>query len=338
MIDGPTPNHHFEASTEGTGKGLLAAACAFPAIGRELDINAQKESEAEWRKALTSAFISGSSHFLLDNMYNPLGWDDVPQEVNSGTLAAAWTLRYWKDRLLGGNKEVRIRIQTVFMSTGNNVFFSKELDRRLNRIELLTPCENPSLRTGFKHDPLIDWARTNRRKLLEACLTLCQRWIADGMPKGTEVAGSYENYVRVMGGILGSIGVDGFLKNRAKKVATNPETARWSALVEVWRATHGVGNVSAADLIAMIGKDVPLAEHFFEVLGEGTDLSRKQRLGKALVRVEGRVYHEWRIVRSETKTSTGNCCFRLQDPKIKEQKEDGENHPDHDDVDDGTPY
>ena len=91
MIDGPTPPHHFTASTEGTGKGLCASACSYPYLGRELDINVQKESEAEWRKALTSFFMSGGSHYFIDNMYNPPGWDDVPRDVDSGGLAAAWT-------------------------------------------------------------------------------------------------------------------------------------------------------------------------------------------------------------------------------------------------------
>ena len=104
MIDGPTPNHHFEAATEGTGKGLCAAAAAFPAQGREVDLNPQKESEAEWRKALTSAFMSGVPYYLIDNMYNPLGWDDIPMPIDSGTLAMAWTTRFYRDRILGGNK------------------------------------------------------------------------------------------------------------------------------------------------------------------------------------------------------------------------------------------
>ena len=314
MIDGPTPNHHIEASTEGTGKGLLAAATAFPALHREIDLNPQKESEAEWRKAITSALVSGCSHFLIDNMYNPAGWDNVPMDLDSGTLAMAWTARYWRDRLLGGNREVRIRVQTVFMSTGNNVSFSRELDRRLVRIELMAPCENPSQRTGFKHDPLLDWARENRRALTMACLTLCQRWIADGMPAGTEVAGSYSNYVRVMGGILGACGVEKFLENGVRKTARSPEVERWKMLVEEWLLLHQEKLVSTGQLRTMIAGNEGLSERFHDVLGDGSELSQRQKLGRALNRIEGRVCGDRRIVRSKATTDNKTALWKLQDP------------------------
>jgi hypothetical protein len=262
MIDGPTPNHHFTASTEGTGKGLCAAACAFPSLGREMDLNPQKASEAEWRKALTSAFVSGCTHYVIDNMSNLPSWDQTPMPVDSGTLAMAWTVRYWRDRLLGGNKEVRIKVQTVFMSTGNNVAFSRELERRIVPIELLAPSENPSLRTGFKHDPLIDWARRQRRQLVQACLTLCRHWIAQGMPSGRHRMGSYESYARVLGGILGACGTDTFLANRTRRVVANPEAERWKALVQQWHRRRGTSLVSTADLYELIHADDPLEERF----------------------------------------------------------------------------
>ena len=72
LIDGPTPLHLFEASTEGTGKGKLAKLCAYPALGKVPSSTPQKEDEAEWRKALTTALMAGSSHIFIDNMYMPV--------------------------------------------------------------------------------------------------------------------------------------------------------------------------------------------------------------------------------------------------------------------------
>jgi hypothetical protein len=329
MIDGATPNHHFGASTEGTGKGLLAAACAFPALGREIELTPQKENEAEWRKALTSSFMSGATHFFLDNI--------TLCPLDSGTLAAAWTVRFWRDRILGGNKEARAKVQTVFISTGNNVIFSRELDRRTVSIELLAPRENPSLRTGFKHDPLIDWARANRRTLVEACLTLVRRWIADGMPPGGQAMGSYGNYARVMGGILGSCGVEKFLANRARRVAANPEAARWNLLVSEWYRLRQTTLISTAELWDLIMGLEGLGERFHDLLGDGGHLSQKQRLGKALERAEGRVFtatvektpSEWRLVRSDATTANKTALWRLQDPKVRleEDSEDEDHEP-----------
>jgi hypothetical protein len=316
LIDGSTPDHHFTASTEGTGKGLCAAACAFPSLGRELDLHSQKEDEAEWRKALTSAFVAGGSHYFIDNMYNPLGWDDIPRDVDSGTLAMAWTTRYYSDRLLGGNKNARIKVLTVFMSSGNNVMFSRELKRRLVLIELVAPCENPSALTGFKHDPLLGWARENRLALTRACLLLCRHWIVEGMPAGDQVMGSFEVYARTMGGILGACGVEGFLANRPQAIARDAEADRWCGLVAEWHKVHQTGPVTTAELWKLIGENAALADSFSDLLGDGKPNSQKTKLGKALDRSEGRVWGDWRVTRCKAEARTGVALWRLRDPSL----------------------
>ena len=315
MIEGPTPNHHFSASTEGTGKGLCAYACAFPALGRELDFSPQKESEAEWRKALTSAFLSGANYFFIDNIINPVGWEDMLLPIDSGTLAMAWTVRYYRDRILGGNREYRAKINTIFMSSGNNVMFSRELIRRIVKIELITETENPSLRTGFKHDPLLDWALEHRHELVQSCLTLCRHWISEGRPPGSQVMGSYSNYVQTIGGILGACGVEGFLANRPQAVISDPDGIRWKSLVEEWYVSYQRTLVSTAELWTMILKNPELSESFYEILGKDSDNSQKTKLGKALRARENRIYGSWRIVRSLAQTGNKTALWRLQDPK-----------------------
>jgi hypothetical protein len=310
MIQGPTPNHHFTASTEGTGKGLCAAACAFPYLGRQPDLTAQKETEAEWRKAFTSHAMSGAPFFFVDNMYNPKGWDDVPLPVDSGTLAMAWTSLYYVDRILGGNKEARIKILSIFMSAGNNVDFSRELRRRLVLIELMALDEIPSLRTGFKHDPLMTYAAENRLELTKACLTLCRHWIAEGRPLGTQVMGSYESYVQTMGGILGACGVDGFLANQPKAVKRDPESGRWRMLVEQWNESGGSPSTTA-DLWKLINSKSGLTELFAERLGTGGEQSQKIRLGKALEMHEGRVWGEFRVTRAQFKAANKGIVWKL---------------------------
>jgi hypothetical protein len=84
LIRGPTPFHMFEAPTEGSGKGLLAGVCALPAIGGPLESVPQKEDNAEWRKALTSALLSGRSHVYIDNMYTPMDWKRETYRVWAG--------------------------------------------------------------------------------------------------------------------------------------------------------------------------------------------------------------------------------------------------------------
>jgi Domain of unknown function (DUF3854) len=311
MIPGPTPLHLFEASTEGTGKGKLANACASPSLNHDLVSTSQKECEAEWRKAITTALIPGPSHVFIDNMHNPKGWDDTPVAVDSASLALALTQPYWQDRILGGNTEVRLKVACIWMASGNNVEWSKELARRIVTIRLVAPTENPSERTGFRHDPLEVWIVEHRIELLRACLILCQNWIAAGRPPGQQTMGSYESYARVVGGILEAAGIPGFLQNRAKVTGKDRESTRWPALVAAWQGQRGRRLTSGGDLWEIVTGDPELALAFADILGDGKELSQKQRLGRQLAKQQDRVWGEFRIVRGSAKTLTGSPLYRV---------------------------
>jgi hypothetical protein len=333
MIDGPTPLHAFEAATEGTGKGKLAKACAYPSTGYELNSSPQKENEAEWRKAITTALMSGRSHIFFDNMYNPLGWDNAPLPIDSASLASALTQPVWTDRILGGNTETAIPIRCVWMASGNNVEWSRELTRRKVPIRLVANVENPSERKpeDFTHYPLEDWMASNRVALLRAGLILCQHWIAEGRPDGKQVMGSYEHYARVMGGILGAAGVAGFLANRGGEKGKNRESIRWPALIAAWHKDYGSLATSTGQLYDLIfgeptkgghvGGDPELQIAFADILGDGKELSQKQRLGNALAKQEDRVWGTFRIQRSATLGSGGLVLYRLVDPALEPDAE-----------------
>lgn len=325
LIDGPTPDHHIEASTEGTGKGLLAQACLMPSIGSDPALTTPKEDDAEWRKLLTTVFMRGASYLILDNMANvvdPFTGDS--RLVDSPSLASALTGTRWVDRKLGGNTEVNVLIRAVFASTGNNVEWSRELRRRLAPIQLLTPCEDPSSRTDFRHDPLLDWVRANRRELVRAALVLIRRWFDDGCPEGRQVMGSFERYARVMGGILGSIGVEGFLANRKAVSAHDRERARWAMLTEAWAKQHATLPVRAKDLVDLISDNQSLSDLFADIVGEGSDLSKGQRMGRAIRRNINRVCGDWRIITAGGHRTANVGLYKLCDPKEEIEEEESD--------------
>lgn len=323
LINGPTPLHLFEASTEGTGKGKLANACAFPALGRDLHSTAQREDEGEWRKSITTALLPGPGHIYFDNMYNPRLWDGSMVPIDSANLALALTQPEWRDRILGGNREARIKIRCTWMASGNNVEWSKELIRRVVPIRLIAPTENPSERTGFKHDPLERWAAANRVALLRACLTLCRNWLVEDRTPGRQVMGSYEEYARVLGGILDAACVPGFLANRKRGMGKDRESLRWAALVEVWAREIGAVTTAASHLYDIIVANRDLNISFADIMGEGKELSQKQKLGNALQKQLGRVWGNHRIIRSAQKGTGGTVRYRLvpKDTLIDEEPE-----------------
>jgi hypothetical protein len=267
MIDGPTPNHAVSAPArgEGTGKGLLIQTACVPALG-EVESSPETGDKEEIRKVLLAA--------VLENA--PVVWfDNIQAEVNSGVLAAVLTARNWIDRILGKSKRFRGRVLTTWCIAGNGLRYSREIRRRTVTIGLDANMPGAWTRTGFRHE-LPRWALENRAALIRACIILVQNWIRQGCPAGTRVLGSYEDWARVMGGILEAAGIEGFLENRDEQSEeTDREAQRWTPFADNWWNVYGTTPVTAKDLLH-------LADHIMADDGK-TERSRVTRLGRLLM-------------------------------------------------------
>ena len=208
MIDGPTPVHDVDSPTAGTGKGKLLNACAYPFLGHDVPTMAAAKDDDEWRKRITTSLMNGNTHLVIDN---------VNHELDSGSLASAFTQPVWEDRTLGANRQVKIPIRTIWGITANNIKMSQELARRSLWIRLDANVEKPWERTEFKHKNLMGWARVNRDALATAAITFIRAWIDRGMTLyDWRTKGSYESWAGVMGGILDAVGIPGFLENETE--------------------------------------------------------------------------------------------------------------------------
>lgn len=208
LVDGPTPVHTVDSPTAGTGKGKLLNACAFPFLGHDVSTMAAAKEDDEWRKRITTSLMSGSTHLVIDN---------VNHELDSGSLASAFTQPVWEDRTLGANREVKIPIRTIWGITANNIQMSQELARRCVWIRLDANVEKPWERSEFKHKNLIGWARANRDQLATAAITFIRAWVDQGMPLyDKRTKGSYEAWAGIIGGILEAVGIPGFLENETE--------------------------------------------------------------------------------------------------------------------------
>ncbi len=248
MIDGPTPLHLVDAPMPGSGKGLAVAAALIPALGKEpVSYPGKGENDEEWRKQLTSCLVGGTPAVVFDNLTGIL---------NAPALAIALTETVYGDRILGVTGNAQIPVRVTWAATANNVSLGDDIIRRTVWTRLDANQEDPSKRTGFKHENLKVWAKQNRDALLTALVTLVNKWIADGMPayKG-RAKGSYEAWCNVIGGILQSAGIDGFLANDddLRKVAFNQGDAI-GEFVEEWARQFGETRVTTTDLF-------PLASH-----------------------------------------------------------------------------
>ncbi len=225
-IDGPTPMALVSATQPGTGKSKLLDVVSIITTGNEGVFTTASRDEEEWQKKLLAT--------LLRN--NPLTvFDNLSTQFSSGELCAALTAPTYSGRPLGRTEIIDLPVRTTWAATGNNISVDGEVGRRSYWITLDAKTDNPAGRTGWKHDPLTLWVKGHRAELIVAMLTLCRSWFANGCPApaSNPIMGSYEDWVRVVGGTLENAGVKGFLANAAAKAAdADPDSTNWRSLLE----------------------------------------------------------------------------------------------------------
>ncbi|HZQ03697.1 MAG TPA: hypothetical protein VFA88_06740 [Gaiellaceae bacterium] len=251
LIVGPTPLHVLTAPTPGTGKTLLADTLMTPLLGhRPLVKMAEARDPDEWRKRLTAKLRAAPPVVCVDN---------VQRLLDSSALALVITTGVAEDRLLGLSEMVELPVRCVWLCTGNNVTLSAELTRRAVRIRLDAGVELPELRTGFRHPDLLRWAREHRAELVWAALVLGRAWVAAGCPDGPNPQlGGFEEWSRVLGGVLHVAEVPGFLANvdEMREVGLDDELAGFLAAVYDRRGrANGAGAEFAARDILRLARE-----------------------------------------------------------------------------------
>lgn len=209
MIDGSTPIHLVEAPTPRTGKGLLVSSLLLPFLGQMPATTSETTRPEELRKNLTTQLMHNPSYIFFDN---------INHRVANGVLAEALTSRWWKDRILGGNKEINVRIDCAWIMSANNPSSTSELTGRMARIRLDSKMVRPGSRSAstFKHPDILAHVKSERVSIVKAAITLIQNWIAQKRPipeSGTPFLGGFEEWRNVIGGILMVNGIPGFLEN-----------------------------------------------------------------------------------------------------------------------------
>lgn len=277
MVDGPTPLHLIEKPSPGTGATLMVDAIATILTGAGASVMTEGRDDDEWRKRVTAKLRQVPTILLIDNLR---------LKLDSSAVAAALTAPFWEDRILGQSEMARLPIRCLWIATGNNPEFSNEMARRLVRIRLDANVERPWQRSDFRHPDLMTWVRANRARLVHACLTLCQAWIAEGRPRGTRAIGSYENWAHVLGGVLEVAGIDGFLGNLEEMMAaSDSEGTAWSGFVAAWWDRFGTAAVGTSDLF-----DVALRCDPSPPISGNTDRAQKTSFGISIKKMRDRMF------------------------------------------------
>jgi hypothetical protein len=275
-------------------------------LGRTPSLTSEPHSDKEWGEKIGSSLISGAGYFFVDN---------IKYAVKSGALAVALTTSLFSYRILGESKVVDLPVRWCWGATANNIKADADIVRRFVRTRLDANCERPELRSGWRIPDLIGWARQRRSDLLSACLTIVKGWINAGKPMGNYTLGSYEEWARVMGGIMDFIGVPGFLGNLCANDEVNSAEAEWRGFVNLWWESHQDNEVTIKELYALAMENELLSS----VMGEGKDTSQRTKLGLALGNREGQVWGGKKIVTPKDESGrrrvhrSGGVLYRLID-------------------------
>jgi hypothetical protein len=284
-ILGNIPMGLADAPQAGSGKTLLASIVSEKTSGGAAAMRpAPIRDDDEWRKTLTATIQAGHCLTIFDN---------VDHVLDSPSLALAVTASTWTDRLLGRTELVTLPQRTVFIVTGNNLVLGGDVPRRCYWIRLDAQCSEPWRNRQFRHPDLRGWVHSNRGRLLAAILTLARGWFIAGSPKAsTPILGSFEEWCRIVGGILEFAGIRGFLGNLDDLYRqSDPTVAAWEAfLIELFRRMPKSG-FKGADAVARAKDDGELRSTLPEDLGDLEPIgSFQRRFGKALLKRVGRRY------------------------------------------------
>jgi hypothetical protein len=290
-IDGSTPLHLIEKPAPGTGAGLLTDVLTTVFLGYSAATMTEGRDEDEWRKRITAKLLQHNDIIVIDN---------IRHRLESSALSAALTAPVWEDRWLGKTAMVRAVVRMIWIATGNNPALSNEIARRTVRIRIDSKVDQPWRRNEFRHPNLRQYVRQYRAKFAWSALVLIQDWLVKGKPDGAKVLGTFENWAKVIGGILETAGYDGFLRNLDELYqCSDAEGEAWRALVERWWEAHGDKEVGVADLYTIVasieGDPVDMD------LGKGSERSQKIRLGKMLQQTRDRQFSGKQILKSNNK-------------------------------------
>lgn len=221
-----TPLYFINKPTPGTGASLLVYAATYAARGCAPPTTKPPSREEEMEKLLTSMLMEGADLFYLDNA----------DYLASTAMAAAMTADRHKGRILGISRTIEVPVRCMWIATGNNPDTTQEMYRRFVDIRLDAQMEFPEDRPPdqFTIPDLKVWVRENRPRLVSAALTIIQAWVRKGMPDGSKSKASFEQWARVMSGILENAGVEGFLATPVTRRPMDQKTEEMRGVLAQW--------------------------------------------------------------------------------------------------------
>ncbi len=214
-----TPGFLWEANLAGSGKSLCGKACLMAVLGYA-PVGKKKKDE-EMDKEIESHIKSKSPVIFLDNLYGNLQNATIDQLLTSKTFTF---------REMGGQRMVTLRNDAPVMVTGNELKKNDDAFRRFLQCYLFEKG-NPGERVvkDLLDDDVMEsdeW----RSEALASLWSFVQCWEAKGRPDGPTQLGSFEQFSKLIGGIVMACGYDDPIE-RPGEDGVAPDKADFLALM-----------------------------------------------------------------------------------------------------------
>lgn len=276
VINGRVPLGLIESTQKGTGKGLLTSIVSLITTGQMPETLTLPTAEGEVRRQITSTLRQGRPIIVYDNIEN---------SISSPALASALTTEKWSDRILGQSTIKTFPNYATMIANGNNLRLGGDMSRRSYPIQFDPKSSRPWERSGFKYPHLTRHVKKIRAEILSAIFTICRAWFVAGEPASdVRPMGSFEEWARIVGGILSYAGFDGFIENLDVLYQDSDEEAvQFEVFFKAWMEHFQSRAVTAKEVSqSSLVELIPEA-----VLGGASRGNITQKLGKMFGKYAG---------------------------------------------------
>lgn len=287
-INGNTPFHLIISSLERTGKSKLAEEVFGGIIlGEPTPAMQITERDEERDKRILALLVRGCTAIHLDNL---------PQFIDSPSLASLLTARTYQGRVLGTNRIVSLQNNLTVVGSGNNTQASPELVKRVVPIVLQPRSSSPEERTEFTHPDIRAFCSGMRRRVFECLIGAVETWIAAGFPRHHDRMGGFESWSEAIGSIMNSLAYSQWRTNvKDWRKNSDPRSEELLVFVDGWWDEYQRNPVTPKQL-AGLAKSIGV---FRESYGQ-TDHSRSVSMGKILGPLVNRPVGEYVIMRQSS--------------------------------------
>jgi hypothetical protein len=290
------------------------------------------KDEDEWGKVIFAAVKAGQQIIVFDNCDGMLYSSNLARLITAPTIGG---------RILGHSENAVMPNNSMIFCNGNNITLGGDLPRRSYLSRLETDADRPWERECiFLHSPLIPWVKENQSRIVAAYLIIAKAWIAVGRPidKSLTRLGSFEEWQRVIGGILKYAGIDGFLGNRETVYeVSDTDSQQWESFAEALAAAFPTDFI-VADVVNLAFPKIDT-----ELTPQGSDINntlpdivdRDQRkfsksLGHALIKKKDVKWHNDLVIIKTNQKRHSAVVWKISNWREKGNKRelpDTNSHP-----------